>query len=128
MTLFPDLFQQNDLNQAISLVPDIQANRNNYTTTITQNSSSAPINQWKFIMEYRCIFALSPKSLQHNLHLELMKATQFNTINLADLVDRFRITSWTGIGAAAFLWNPTAVQGGYFTNLEFQIAVKIRIN
>ena len=33
MTLFPDLFQQNDLNQAISLVPYIQAN-------------------WKFIMEY----------------------------------------------------------------------------
>ena len=71
--------------------------------------------------------SLEPKQMQHRLFDVYMTYLQTKLIENSDPLDKIRILSCSGTGAAAFLRAPAMMQGAFFSSTEFQIAVKIRI-
>ena len=71
--------------------------------------------------------ALQPQHLQRTLFENSMKALQHKLIQDSSPQNRIRIQSCAATGGGAFLRAPATFQGALFSNLEFQLAVKLRI-
>ena len=103
---------------------DIRECWNTHRTTCNQHSTNSGIPEWSSPQ----FMALQPQNLQHRLFQELSKLKWNDLLNHSSQHNKIRLTSCSAIGSSAFLRAPADSQGCHFTNEEFQIAIKMRIN
>ena len=117
------IFQHQQLDESIPWCLEIQQNWNKYASDILHNNPATAVEDWSSNM----FLALQPRHLQKSLLGASMTALQQCLLQSSDLHDKIRIQSCAATGAGAFLRAPKILQGAHFSNLEFQLAVKLRI-
>ena len=122
-THFDNLFENNDLNCSIPWVNSVVGHWNRYSQILEDNNASDSTPPWSTNM----FLGLPNAHLQHTLSHNIFKTIQSHLISQSLPEDKIRITSCSATGAAAFLRCPAKAPGAFFTNQEFQLAIKLRI-
>ena len=117
------IFQHQQLDATIPWCSQLQQNWETYADSIVNSNPSQAVEPWSSNM----FLSLQPQHLQIILFENSMKALQHQLVQGSSPQDRIRIQSCAATGGGAFLRAPATLQGAHFSNLEFQLAVKLRI-
>ena len=117
------LFINSQLNPELQWTKDIQNSWNSLRNIGSQNNNALNFPEWSS----QSFMDQQPRHLQQKLYHGLVDQEFQNLLENSDQTNKIRILSCSATGSAAFLRAPAFIQGLFFSNEEFMIAVKIRI-
>jgi hypothetical protein len=122
-TFCNNLYLNNQLNPDLPWVACLQHNWGLYSINSTVDQAPPSVSQWSS----ENFLALPTHRPQHKLFNNVVKAAQQKLISSVSPVDQIRLHSCSATGAGAFLRASANSQGPFFSNKEFQVAIKLRI-
>lgn len=123
--VMPNLFISGQLNPSLPWCSSLGQIWETFVHSISQDPDPlvTSIPNWSS----EVFLNMDPTHLQHNLFQRISKAAQSRLLSNLSLENQIRLVSCSATGAGAFLRAPAKAQGAFFTNTEFQLAVKLRI-